>query len=425
MIEPGIEPMYVRRWPRISDSSRTPPTDRRTNFRPSAFAIEWPSDVLPTPGGPTKQRICPETSLRSFATARYSMIRSFTFSRSKWSASSTSRACSRSRLSSVNFVHGSVRIHSRYVRMTPYSAAADGSFSSRDELAVGRLAHLLRQLAERLELLAQLRDLGLLGVALAELLLDRLQLLAQEVLALAAIHLRLHLRLDLRPELEHLELAREDRRDGAQPLLDVDLFEDLLPFLRLDRAERRGDEVAERARVVDVRGGELQLLGQVRREPDDAREQALHVARERFELRRLLEHVRQLAELAEQVRLGVEACVELHAVEPLHEDPERPVGDLDHLVDERDGADVVDVVPAGRVERAVARRDEHEQALAGDDVVDQPHRALLADREWRHRLREDDHLLERQNRQRNRVLELQLVGLFEREISQFARTVIR
>ncbi len=110
----------------------------------------------------------------------------------------------------------------------------------------------------------------------------------------------------------------------------------------------------------------------------------------------------------------------MHAVEPLHEDPERPVGDLDHLVDERDGADLVDVVPARRVERAVARRDEHEQALAGDDVVDQPHRALLADRERRHRLREDDHLLQRENRQRNRVLELQLVGLFEREISQGA-----
>ena len=66
MIVPGIEPMYVRRWPRISDSSRTPPTDMRTNLRPSARAIDWPSEVLPTPGGPTKQRICPETLLRSF-----------------------------------------------------------------------------------------------------------------------------------------------------------------------------------------------------------------------------------------------------------------------------------------------------------------------------------------------------------------------
>ena len=31
----------------------------RTNFRDMARAIDWPSDVLPTPGGPTKQRIGP------------------------------------------------------------------------------------------------------------------------------------------------------------------------------------------------------------------------------------------------------------------------------------------------------------------------------------------------------------------------------
>ena len=82
MIVPGSAPMYVRRWPRISDSSRTPPTEMRTNFRPSARAIDWPSDVLPTPGGPTKQSTGPLRSFLSFETARYSTMRSFTFSRS-------------------------------------------------------------------------------------------------------------------------------------------------------------------------------------------------------------------------------------------------------------------------------------------------------------------------------------------------------
>src|SRR5829696_6246150 len=33
---PGSAPMYVRRWPRISASSRTPPSDMRTNSRPVA-----------------------------------------------------------------------------------------------------------------------------------------------------------------------------------------------------------------------------------------------------------------------------------------------------------------------------------------------------------------------------------------------------
>ncbi len=104
----------------------------RVNLRPSVRAIDWPSEVLPTPGGPTKQRIGPATSPFSFETARYSTIRSFTFSRSKWSSSRICRACSRSRVSSVVLSQGRVRIQSRYVRITPYSAAAGGSFSSRE-----------------------------------------------------------------------------------------------------------------------------------------------------------------------------------------------------------------------------------------------------------------------------------------------------
>src|SRR5436853_7856417 len=82
------------------------------------------------------------------------------------------------------------------------------------QLAVDRLLDLLRQL-ERCETLAQLIDLRLLGVAFAELVLDRLQLLAQEELALSLLHLFLNLRLDLRAELEHLELAVQNRRDLA------------------------------------------------------------------------------------------------------------------------------------------------------------------------------------------------------------------
>jgi len=44
------------------------------------WAIDFASDVLPTPGGPRKQRMGPFTSGFSLRTARYSMTRSFTFS---------------------------------------------------------------------------------------------------------------------------------------------------------------------------------------------------------------------------------------------------------------------------------------------------------------------------------------------------------
>src|SRR6185312_5460246 len=108
-------------------------------------------------------------------------------------------------------------------------------------------------------------------VALAELVLDRLQLLAQEVLALALLELRLDLRLDLRAELDDLELSLEDAEHVAQPLRDMALLEQRLLLVGL-QAQRRGDEVRERARVIDVRRRELELGGQIRDERDQAAE---------------------------------------------------------------------------------------------------------------------------------------------------------
>ncbi|OPY05021.1 MAG: hypothetical protein A4E61_00470 [Syntrophorhabdus sp. PtaB.Bin184] len=82
MILPGMEPTYVRLWPRISASSFMPPSDMRENFRPIARAIDLPRDVLPTPGGPTKHRMGPFMSALSFMTLKNSRMRSFTLSRS-------------------------------------------------------------------------------------------------------------------------------------------------------------------------------------------------------------------------------------------------------------------------------------------------------------------------------------------------------
>lgn len=50
---PGPLATYVRRWPLISASSRTPPSDIRWNGRSNARAMDCPSEVLPVPGGPT------------------------------------------------------------------------------------------------------------------------------------------------------------------------------------------------------------------------------------------------------------------------------------------------------------------------------------------------------------------------------------
>ena len=73
--------MYVRRWPRISASSRTPPSDSRTNLRFVARAIDLASEVFPTPGGPVKVRMVLRGLRTSVRTARNSRIRSLIFFR--------------------------------------------------------------------------------------------------------------------------------------------------------------------------------------------------------------------------------------------------------------------------------------------------------------------------------------------------------
>ena len=78
MIRPGIAPTYVRRCPLISASSCRPPSESRTNFRFTALATDRPSDVFPTPGGPTRQRMEPLGFSISLRTARASTIRSLT-----------------------------------------------------------------------------------------------------------------------------------------------------------------------------------------------------------------------------------------------------------------------------------------------------------------------------------------------------------
>jgi len=52
----------------------TPPRAILTYFRPNALLILSPIEVLPTPGGPTKQRTFPFTELCSFPTAINSNI---------------------------------------------------------------------------------------------------------------------------------------------------------------------------------------------------------------------------------------------------------------------------------------------------------------------------------------------------------------
>ena len=270
------------------------------------------------------------------------------------------------------------------------------------ELPAGRLVGLLRE-RQLLDLLADLVDLRLLLVGLAELLLDGAHLLPQEVLALALVDLAAHVALDLGAQLQDVELAREDADELAHALLDVVLFEQRLLVVRLD-AHGAGDEERERPGTFDVGRGHLELFGQVRHQRDDLAEDAQQAGAQRLRLLGLGGHVLDLLGARHQVRLLAHVLLDADALQALHQDAHGAVGQLDHLVRQADGADRIEQVRPRCLDLSVATRDHREQAVAGEHVVDELDAPFLADGERDHRVWEDDGVAQGQHRQHRRDL---------------------
>ena len=146
--------------------------------------------------------------------------------------------------------------------MTLYSGDACGTLESRSS---SRSAAFLTSsgICGFVDLLAQLVRFGLLRIGLAELFLNRAQLLAQVELALILLHLALDVGLDLVTQLDDFELLGEEHRELAQPLLGVALFEDRLAVGRVE-PHRRRDEVRQEIGVGDVVDFHLHLARRLR-----------------------------------------------------------------------------------------------------------------------------------------------------------------
>ena len=289
-------------------------------------------------------------------------------------------------------------IQSRYVRETVYSAAATGIFdrrsSSRSASFLTRLGH-----ARRVELRAQLVDLLGLIVALAELPLDRLHLLAQEVLALVLADLRLHLRLNLRAELEDLELFDEQPVERVHPRADVERLEHLLLDRGPDGRQARGDEVGELAGIGDVAGERLQVVGQERRQRHDLLEVALDVALQRvdFEVILVAEDLVGQRHRRAEVRTGLHHALEPHARQALDDQPQAAVGQLEHLVDVCGGADRIEVVLERFLDGRLALGEDANHPAGGAGLVDQADRRLARDGQRHEGVGEQHRVAQRQH----------------------------
>jgi len=130
----------------------------------------------------------------------------------------------------------------------------------------------------------ELLDLGGLAfVAFAQLLLDRLHLLAQEVFALGVVQARLRALVDLARELEHLQAVRKVLQHAVQALLQVHRLEQRLLLRDLDIHDTR-DEIGEgpgRGHALDA-GDQLRRC--LRQELEDLERAFLQLHEPRFDL---------------------------------------------------------------------------------------------------------------------------------------------
>ena len=148
----------------------------------------------------------------------------------------------------------------------------------------GVLGRRLRHLLEAVELLARglLDVLGHLGrldlllegvevagvLALAQLVLDRLELLAQHRLALVLRELLAHLRVDLLLDLDELDLALQQHQQAPQALGHVDLDQQRRALLGR-QVDGRGDDVAQARRILVLVQHLRRLVGDVGRDGDE------------------------------------------------------------------------------------------------------------------------------------------------------------
>ena len=273
----------------------------------------------------------------------------------------------------------------------------------------------LRHLLEALELLARrLLDVGrhlgrldllverveVAGVfAFAELVLDRLQLLAEDRLALVLRELLAHLQVDLLLDLDQLDLALQQHQQPPQPLRDVALHEQRGAFVRR-QVDRRRDDVAEPARVLVLVEHLRRLVRDVGRDGDELLGDVVHRHAEAVDLDRVLANLDQRFVGGDEVGLLLREADDAAALHAAQHRRHAVLGRLHDADDFALDADRVEV-GAGRLfdVGVLLGADQHARALAAQRL-DEAQRAGPADLDRHDRAREQHEVAQRQQRER-------------------------
>ncbi len=253
---------------------------------------------------------------------------------------------------------------------------------------------------------------GLLGelIPLAELHLDRLQLLPQVELALRPVDFAARLRVDLLLHGEQLDLLAQQFVHALEPVERIDALEHRLRVLDLE-LEVRCREIRQSPVIVDIYDDRHHLGRHGLSKRDRLLEIVSDVSRKRFDFERL-GNGRVRDRFDGSLKVDVTRVVPRHAnaADALDEDADPVVRQFQHPHDHRRGADRVEVAVLGLFDRGVALRREQDHPVVGQRLLDGGDRPVAAHKERHDHVREDDDVPERQNREVVRDLDRALAG---------------
>jgi len=265
----------------------------------------------------------------------------------------------------------------------------------------------------------ELLDVGAL-FAFAQLLLNGLDLLIQVVVALALFHLLLHAAADPLFDLENVDFGFQLREQAFEALGGADDLEHLLLLLEFQR-KMRGDRVGQAAGVIDAGERGQDLRGDLLVEfyvllelGNDRAAQGLGLG--------ALDGVRlDRGDLAGEVRIGVFDAVDAGALGALDQHLDGAVGQLEHLQDAGDAADLVDVFGSGIILAGGFLGHQHDALARFHRNLERADGARTADEQRDDHVREHHDVAQRQQGKVDRVGRQGLAGRHRRFLGMTRR----
>jgi hypothetical protein len=165
-------------------------------------------------------------------------------------------------------------------------------------------------------------------------------------------------------------LPIEHWQQACEPLLDGPGFEQLLAFREV-QVEIHRHEVGEAAGFFGIKSGDFDLLGKRGGKLDDFLELVLGVAHHGRQFHAVFGNILEHLEAGTEVGFFAGVVLDLDAPQTLNEHSHGVVGEFEHLQQAGGTTDFVHLLRAWVLSFGIALKNGSEQAVAGDDVVDE------------------------------------------------------